>query len=168
MAGFRRFSEVMAVEPDIRDMEGAKDLVDVEGRVRFENVAFSYGDREAVLRNINLQVPAGQTIAIVGPSGVGKTTLCNLIPRFYEIDSGKILIDDQNIQEVTMESLRGNIGIVQQDVVPLHGYGLLRIYFMEIWMQRRKKSWKRRKRPMPMNSSWLCLKGSRPISENVA
>ncbi|MFH5835681.1 ABC transporter ATP-binding protein [Proteiniclasticum sp. C24MP] len=116
MAGFRRFSEVMAVDPDIVDVEGAEELKDVEGRVIFENVAFSYGDREAVLRNINLQVPAGQTIAIVGPSGVGKTTLCNLIPRFYEIDSGKILIDDKNIQEVTMESLRGNIGIVQQDV----------------------------------------------------
>jgi len=116
MAGFRRFSEVMAVEPDIIDVEGAIDLKDVEGSVSFENVAFSYGNREAVLKNINLQVPAGQTIAIVGPSGVGKTTLCNLIPRFYEIDSGKIMIDGKNIQEVTMESLRGNIGIVQQDV----------------------------------------------------
>jgi len=116
MAGFRRFSEVMAVEPDIIDMENAIDLKDVEGSVSFENVAFSYGNREAVLKNINLQVPAGQTIAIVGPSGVGKTTLCNLIPRFYEIDSGKIMIDGNNIQEVTMESLRGNIGIVQQDV----------------------------------------------------
>ncbi len=116
MAGFRRFTEVMAIEPDIKDIEEATSLTDVEGKVSFENVAFSYGDREAVLRNINLQVPAGQTVAIVGPSGVGKTTLCNLIPRFYEIDNGKIMIDGNNIQEVTMESLRRNIGMVQQDV----------------------------------------------------
>jgi ATP-binding cassette subfamily B protein len=84
-------------------------------------VAFSYGDREAVLKNINLTVQEGQTIAIVGPSGVGKTTMCNLIPRFYEISSGGIYIDGKNIQDVTMESLRGNIGIVQQDVFLFSG-----------------------------------------------
>lgn len=121
MAGFKRFTEVMAINPDIIDVEGAEVLANVKGSVSFENVAFSYGDREAVLRNIDLEVPAGQTVAIVGPSGVGKTTLCNLIPRFYEIDSGNILIDGRNIQKVTMESLRGNIGIVQQDVFLFSG-----------------------------------------------
>src|SRR5690606_37970519 len=93
MAGFRRFTEVMAISPDIVDDKDAEILENVEGSVRFENVGFSYGDRHAVLRNINLEVPAGQTVAIVGPSGVGKTTLCNLIPRFYEISGGSILID---------------------------------------------------------------------------
>lgn len=121
MAGFRRFSEVMAIAPDIIDKENAKELRDVKGTVEFQDVAFSYGDREAVLKNINLMVDEGQTIAIVGPSGVGKTTMCNLIPRFYELSSGGIYIDGKNIQEVTMESLRGNIGIVQQDVFLFSG-----------------------------------------------
>ncbi len=121
MAGFRRFSEVMAITPDIIDKDEAEDLQDVKGTVEFQDVAFSYGDREAVLKNINLTVKEGQTIAIVGPSGVGKTTMCNLIPRFYEISSGGIYIDGKNIQDVTMESLRGNIGIVQQDVFLFSG-----------------------------------------------
>ena len=121
MAGFRRFSEVMAITPDIIDKDEAEDLQDVKGTVEFQDVAFSYGDREAVLKNINLTVKEGQTIAIVGPSGVGKTTMCNLIPRFYELSSGGIYIDGKNIQEVTMESLRGNIGIVQQDVFLFSG-----------------------------------------------
>ena len=121
MAGFRRFSEVMAIAPDIIDQENAEELRDVKGTVEFQDVAFSYGDREAVLKNINLMVDEGQTIAIVGPSGVGKTTMCNLIPRFYELSSGGIYIDGKNIQEVTMESLRGNIGIVQQDVFLFSG-----------------------------------------------
>lgn len=121
MAGFRRFTEVMAITPDIVDEGDAEILENVEGSVRFNHVGFSYGDRQAVLKNINLEVPAGQTVAIVGPSGVGKTTLCNLIPRFYEISGGSILIDNHNIQKVTMESLRGNIGIVQQDVFLFSG-----------------------------------------------
>lgn len=121
MAGFRRFSEVMAIAPDIIDKENAEELRDVKGTVEFQDVAFSYGEREAVLKNINLMVKEGQTIAIVGPSGVGKTTMCNLIPRFYELSSGGIYIDGKNIQEVTMESLRGNIGIVQQDVFLFSG-----------------------------------------------
>lgn len=121
MAGFRRFSEVMAIAPDIIDAEDAVELQEVKGEVEFKDVAFSYGDREAVLNNINLKVDEGQTIAIVGPSGVGKTTMCNLIPRFYEISSGGIFIDGKNIQHVTMESLRGNIGIVQQDVFLFSG-----------------------------------------------
>jgi len=121
MAGFKRFNEVMAIKPEIVNMEGAEVLEHVRGEVEFKNVQFSYGDREAVLININLKVKPGQTVAIVGPSGVGKTTLCNLIPRFYEIDNGEILIDGHNIQKVTIESLRGNIGTVQQDVFLFSG-----------------------------------------------
>ena len=117
MAGFKRFSEVMALKPDIEDLPGATDLENVVGNVKFQDVTFKYKDnQEQVLANINLKVEAGETIALVGPSGAGKTTLCSLIPRFYEVDSGEVLVDGQNIQHVTMESLRKNIGIVQQDV----------------------------------------------------
>lgn len=121
MSGFKRFSEVMAIEPDIVDEDRAEVLENVQGAVRFDGVEFSYGDREAVLKNIHLAVPKGQTVAIVGPSGVGITTMCNLIPRFYEVSAGGIYIDGKNIQQVTMESLRGNIGIVQQDVFLFSG-----------------------------------------------
>lgn len=117
MAGFQRFSEVMAEEAEIIDAPGARELTNVRGAVQFSNVTFSYKDNsEDVLSNINLKVPAGQTIALVGPSGAGKTTLCSLIPRFYEINSGEIAIDGQDIREVTLKSLRDHIGIVQQDV----------------------------------------------------
>ena len=117
MAGFKRFSEVMALKPDIEDQPGATILENVVGNVKFEDVTFKYKDnQEQVLANINLNVQAGETIALVGPSGAGKTTLCSLIPRFYEVDSGEVLVDGQNIQHVTLESLRKNIGIVQQDV----------------------------------------------------
>ncbi len=121
MTGFKRFEEVMATEPEMVDKDDAKVLEDVQGNVTFNNVSFSYGDRESVLHNINLLVPAGQTVAIVGTSGVGKSTLCSLIPRFYEVDSGSIYIDEYSIQDVTMESLRKNIGIVQQDVFLFSG-----------------------------------------------
>ncbi len=121
MTGFRRFEEVMATEPEMVDADNAKVLENVQGKVTFKNVSFSYGNRESVLHNINLNVPAGQTVAIVGTSGVGKSTLCSLIPRFYEIDNGTIEIDQFSIQEVTMESLRKNIGIVQQDVFLFSG-----------------------------------------------
>jgi ATP-binding cassette subfamily B protein len=117
MAGFQRFSEVMALKPDIEDLPGATVLENVVGNVKFQDVTFKYKDnQEQVLANINLNVESGETIALVGPSGAGKTTLCSLIPRFYEVDSGEVLVDGQNIQHVTMESLRKNIGIVQQDV----------------------------------------------------
>jgi ATP-binding cassette subfamily B protein len=121
MAGFRRFAEVMAVEPEIIDSEDALELRDALGHVEFRNVGFSYNNKEEVLSGINLDVPAGQTIALVGPSGVGKTTLCSLIPRFYETDSGSIMIDGKDIRHVTIESLRANIGMVQQDVFLFSG-----------------------------------------------
>lgn len=117
MAGFKRFSEIMALEPDIVDKEGAYDLKDVQGNVEFRDVAFKYSDdKEEVLSNIDLKVGKGETIALVGPSGAGKTTLCSLIPRFYEASHGTITVDGNDIKDVKLESLRNAIGIVQQDV----------------------------------------------------
>lgn len=116
MAGFERFIELMQIEPDITDADSAKEFVDVEGNIEFKDVSFAYSDQHPVLENINLSVSKGQKVALVGPSGGGKTTLCNLIPRFYEIGEGSISIDGQNIRDLTLKSLRSNIGIVQQDV----------------------------------------------------
>jgi len=116
MAGFKRFYEIMNIKPDICDKENAIELDKVKGKVEFRNVSFSYNDKKTVLENINLKVEAGESVAIVGPSGVGKTTLCSLIPRFYDVDSGSIYVDDINIKDIKLKSLRQNIGIVQQDV----------------------------------------------------
>ena len=91
-------------------------MVDVRGDIEFENVSFSYDGNEKVLENINITIPAGQSIALVGPSGGGKTTLCHLIPRFYEIKEGSIKIDGHDIRDYTLKSLRENIGLVQQDI----------------------------------------------------
>lgn len=115
--GFERFLEILAVQPDIVDNKGAKDIKAVKGNIKFENVSFKYSDdSNEVLSNINLDIKSGEYIALVGPSGVGKTTLCSLIPRFYEINSGAIKLDDQNIKDIKLKALRQNIGIVQQDV----------------------------------------------------
>ncbi len=116
MAGFERFIELMQVESDIIDKADALDIVQVKGHIRFEEVSFSYNEAQQVLNNINLDIPAGQRIAVVGPSGGGKTTLCQLIPRFYEVTDGRILIDNHDIRDLTIKSLRRQIGIVQQDV----------------------------------------------------
>lgn len=117
MTGFSRFQEVMAIEPSIVDREGATELENVRGRIEFRDVSFSYGnDDSKVLSGLDLTIDEGRTFALVGPSGSGKTTLCHLIPRFYEITSGEVLIDGVNIKDVTLKSLRKNIGIVQQDV----------------------------------------------------
>lgn len=121
MAGFKRFTEVMEVEPDIIDSENAEEIKNVKGEVEFIDVAFSYDEKNSVLSGINLKVTPGETVAIVGPSGAGKTTLCSLIPRFYEIDNGSIRVDGHDIREITIKSLRQNIGIVQQDVFLFSG-----------------------------------------------
>ncbi len=116
MAGFDRFVELMRVEPDIRDRPGAIDLENPRGEIELSDVSFSYNDSVRVLSGINLKVRAGMKLAIVGPSGGGKTTLCRLIPRFYEIQGGSIKIDGRDIRDLSLASLRESIGIVQQDV----------------------------------------------------
>ncbi len=122
MTGIERFIEVMDAPVEIRDDPGAKELEDVKGDIRFDHVSFRYaGVDEEVLTNINLHVAPGQNIALVGPSGGGKTTLCNLIPRFYEVTSGRILIDGQDIKNITLRSLRSQIGTVQQEVYLFSG-----------------------------------------------
>ena len=122
MTGIERFSEIMDIEPDITDKKNADVLENVRGEVRFSDVSFSYetGDK-TVLAHINLDVKAGESIALVGPSGGGKTTLCSLIPRFYDTTDGEIMIDGKNIKEVTLASLRNNIGVVAQDVYLFSG-----------------------------------------------
>lgn len=117
ITGFIRFMEVLEVEPDIKDSPQAIDLKDVQGNVEFKNVSFKYKeDYDHVLKNISLNIKKGEYVALVGPSGAGKTTLCSLIPRFYEINEGDILIDGKSILEIRQQSLRKNIGLVQQDV----------------------------------------------------
>lgn len=115
VTGFERFTEILDQEPE-KDCEGAKDIGKVNGDIELKNVTYGYGDDKDVLRNINLKIKKGETFALIGPSGGGKTTICHLIPRFYNVEDGEILIDGKEIHSVTMESLRRNIGIVQQDV----------------------------------------------------
>ncbi len=122
MTGIERFVEIMDSKIDIFDEEGAKPLEHVKGSIEFQNVGFEYeDDHTKVLEGINLTIRPGERVALVGPSGGGKTTMCNLIPRFYDTTSGKILVDGQDIRYVTLESLRLNIGVVQQDVYLFSG-----------------------------------------------
>lgn len=115
--GFERFREIMNIEPDIEDAPDAGTLADVRGDIVFDNVSFQYQEnQENVLNHINLEVTAGSYMALVGSSGAGKTTLCSLIPRFYDVTDGRVLIDGQDIRGVKLKSLRDQIGIVQQDV----------------------------------------------------
>ena len=122
ITGIDRFCEILDVDPDITDADNAEDIGVVDGDISFKNVTFSYSDdKTEVLSQINIDVNKGENIAIVGPSGGGKTTLCNLIPRFYELNDGDITIDGKSIKDVTMKSLRNNIGVVQQDVYLFSG-----------------------------------------------
>ena len=116
MAGLRRFEEVMEMEPTVRERPGASELRVTQGRVDIDHVSFSYLDHPEVLHEIDLHVKGGEMIAVVGASGGGKTTLCQLIPRFYDVVSGSIRIDGMDVRDVTKRSLRGSVGIVQQDV----------------------------------------------------
>ena len=115
-AGLNRFVEIMRTEPTIQDAPDAGQLRDVKGEISVQDVSFAYDGDLAVLHHVDLQVQPGETIAIVGPSGGGKSTLCQLIPRFYDVTSGSILIDGQDVRSVTQQSIHQNIGIVQQDV----------------------------------------------------
>lgn len=116
MAGFKRFRELVEQEPEVQDREGAKTVTHLCGDIVFNNVDFSYDDTKSVLNDVSLDVRAGQTIAFVGPSGAGKTTICSLIPRFYDVSRGAITIDGIDVRDMTQASLRAQIGIVQQDV----------------------------------------------------
>ena len=115
-AGLHRFVELMRTEPTIQDAPDAVELTDVRGDVDVEDVTFAYGDKTDVLHHVTLHIPAGETVALVGPSGGGKSTLCQLLPRFYDVDSGAIYIDGRDVRTLTQSSLRRSIGIVQQDV----------------------------------------------------
>lgn len=116
-SGYTRFLEILEIHPDIEDAPNALELKNAKGDITFENVSFHYEENsETVLSDLNLHVNAGEYIALVGTSGVGKSTLCSLIPRFYDVSGGRILIDDKDIRDFTVKSLRNNIGIVQQDV----------------------------------------------------
>ena len=116
IAGFRRYQALLDTEPDIADRPGARAVQGLRGEIRYEDVHFRYGDGRPVLDGIDLHLRPGETVAFVGPSGAGKTTLCSLLPRFYEVTGGRITIDGTDIRDMTLASLRGQIGIVQQDV----------------------------------------------------
>lgn len=116
-SGYERFLQILSIEPEIKDSENAVSINNVKGDIKLEDVSFKYNDSShRVLKHINLEVKAGSYVALVGSSGAGKTTLCNLIPRFYEATSGKITIDGKDIKDIKLKDLRDNIGIVQQDV----------------------------------------------------
>ncbi|MFZ6764035.1 ABC transporter ATP-binding protein [Pseudoroseomonas sp. WGS1072] len=116
IAGFRRYTELLDTMPDIADAPGAQDAPPLRGDIRYEQVGFGYGAGKRVLDRVDLAIHAGETVAFVGPSGAGKTTLCSLLPRFYDVDAGRITIDGIDIRRMTLRSLRRQIGIVQQDV----------------------------------------------------
>lgn len=116
MAGFKRFLELLAQEPDVQDRDHAIDAPALKGNIRFEHVYFQYDPDHPVLEDIHFSIKAGETVAFVGPSGAGKTTICSLIPRFYDVDRGRITIDNMDVRDLTKRSLRSQIGIVQQDV----------------------------------------------------
>ncbi|MCX6988721.1 MAG: ABC transporter ATP-binding protein [Chlamydiae bacterium] len=125
VTGFNRFMDVLEVEPDVKDAAEATELTDVQGNIEFKNVSFKYREGyEHVLKNISINVKAGEYIALVGPSGAGKTTLCSLIPRFYEVNAGEILIDGKNVKSLKLGSLRKHVGLVQQDVYLFAGTAL--------------------------------------------
>ena len=116
IAGFRRYRELLASEPEIVDAPDARAIAPLRGDIAFEKVGFGYVPGQPIFKDLDLKISAGETVAFVGTSGAGKTTLCSLLPRFYEVDSGRITVDGHDIRSLTLESLRSQIGIVQQDV----------------------------------------------------
>ena len=115
-AGFKRFAQIMETEPDIQEAPDAVELEHVTGDIQYKDVSFQYTDKEQVLSHLNIQIPAGKTCALVGPSGGGKTTICSLLPRFYDVTGGSVLVDGHDVRQLKLKSLREAIGIVQQDV----------------------------------------------------
>lgn len=145
IAGFKRYLELLETEPDVADAPNAKTLSNIKGNISYNNVTFGYENKDNILKNLNLNVNAGETVALVGPSGAGKTTLCSLLPRFYDVLEGSIQIDGTDIKDVTLESLRTHIGIVQQDVFLFDGtireniaYGDLNATEEAIWEAARR------------------------------
>jgi len=145
IAGFKRYLEILGTEPEIQDAPDAVEVCDLKGDIRYENVAFGYDQHRKIIRNINLSIAAGETVAFVGPSGAGKTTLGNLLPRFYDVDDGRVTIDGMDVRMMTQASLRRQIGIVQQDVFLFGGtireniaYGKLDASTEEIWEAARR------------------------------
>ncbi|NGP59264.1 ABC transporter ATP-binding protein [Paenibacillus thiaminolyticus] len=145
IAGFKRYLELLETAPDIADAPDARPIGKPQGDIRYSGVSFGYENKEKILNGIDLTIRAGETVALVGPSGAGKTTLCSLLPRFYEIGEGSISIDGTDIRKITLESLRSHIGIVQQDVFLFDGtirenisYGKLGASEEEIWEAARK------------------------------
>ena len=122
LSGFRRYLEVVETEPEIQDKEGAIDLENVKGDVCYDNVSFHYSDdNKTVLSQVSIHIPAGKSVALVGPSGGGKTKICSLLPRFYDVTAGKVTIDGKDVRDLTLKSLRNQIGMVQQDVYLFDG-----------------------------------------------
>ncbi|MFB0840838.1 ABC transporter ATP-binding protein [Paenibacillus oleatilyticus] len=145
IAGFKRYLELLETAPDVDDAPDARHVGHLKGDIRFSGVKFGYENKEKVLQDVHLTVRAGETVALVGPSGAGKTTLCSLLPRFYEVDEGSITIDGIDIRQMTLQSLRSHIGIVQQDVFLFDGtireniaYGKLGATDEEIWEAARR------------------------------
>lgn len=145
IAGFKRFAEMLDTEPDVADAPDAIVARNLEGNIEYQDVSFGYEGKENVLKNINLTIRAGETVALVGPSGAGKTTICSLLPRFYDITGGSLYIDGIETRQMTLESLRSQIGIVQQDVFLFDGtireniaYGKLDASEEEIWAAARR------------------------------
>ena len=145
IAGFKRYQEIMATEPDIQDAPDAIEVEELTGNIRYEDVAFGYDQNRKVIRNINLTIAAGETVAFVGPSGAGKSTLASLLPRFYDVDAGRVTIDGIDVRAMTQHSLRRQIGIVQQDVFLFAGtigeniaYGKLDAGAEELWTAARR------------------------------
>ncbi|WP_055108589.1 ABC transporter ATP-binding protein [Paenibacillus ihumii] len=147
IAGFKRYTEILDTEPDIADREDAVAVETLRGDIRFENVTFGYEPGRNILDGINLSIRSGETVAFVGPSGAGKTTICSLLPRFYDVNGGRITVDGMDIRDMTLHSLRKNIGIVQQDVFLFSGtirenikYGDLEATEEQIWEAARRAS----------------------------
>lgn len=145
IAGFKRYLELLETAPDIADAPDAIDVGHLTGNIEYRDVSFGYEGKENVLENINLTIHAGETVALVGPSGAGKTTICSLLPRFYDVNSGSLYIDGIETRNMTLESLRSQIGIVQQDVFLFDGtiqeniaYGKLGASEEEIWAAARR------------------------------
>jgi ATP-binding cassette subfamily B protein len=137
ISGFDRMMEILEIQPDIQDSENAIELTHVQGAIEFKKVGFKYReDHEYVLKDISLNIKAGEYVALVGSSGVGKTTLCSLIPRFYETSEGQVLLDGRNIREISLHSLRSSIGVVQQDVYLFSGTVLDNIRYGDLQASR--------------------------------